>query len=86
MGHCGEFCYALWATVADLVMRYGPLRHIWLYTMGHCGGFCVCAMGHCAESSGSVKICIDFCAMGLSAGFGYALWAIALGLVISYGP
>jgi hypothetical protein len=37
LGHCGEFCYALWAIVADLVMRYGPLRQIWLYVMGHCG-------------------------------------------------
>jgi hypothetical protein len=28
MGHYGEFGYALWATVADLVIRNG-----------HCGGF-----------------------------------------------
>jgi hypothetical protein len=26
MGHCGGFGCALWATAADLVMRYGPLR------------------------------------------------------------
>jgi hypothetical protein len=39
MGHCGEFFYALWATAADLAMRSGPLRRIWLYAMGHCGGF-----------------------------------------------
>ncbi len=34
----------------------------------------------------SVIICIDFCAMAHIAGFGYALWAIAKGLVIRYGP
>jgi hypothetical protein len=28
----------------------------------------------------------NFCAMGHSAGFGYALWAIAQGLVFRYGP
>jgi hypothetical protein len=42
MGHCGKFGYALWAIAANLVVRYGPLRQIWLYAMGHCGGF-VCA-------------------------------------------
>ncbi len=72
MGHCGEFLYALWTTTANLVVRYGPLRRIWFYTMGHCGGL--------------VVICSDFCAMGHSAGFGYALWAVAQGLVICYGP
>ena len=30
---------ALWATAADLAMRYGPLRRIWLTAMGHCSGF-----------------------------------------------
>ncbi len=40
MGHCGEFFYALWATMVNLVMCYGPLRRILLYAMGHCGGFC----------------------------------------------
>jgi hypothetical protein len=39
MGHCGEFFYALWATVVNLVMHYGPLRLILLYAMGHCGEF-----------------------------------------------
>jgi hypothetical protein len=29
----------LWAIVADLDMRYGPLRRIWLHAMGHCGRF-----------------------------------------------
>jgi hypothetical protein len=40
MGHCGKFFYALWATTANLVIRYGPQRRILLYAMGHCGGFC----------------------------------------------
>ncbi len=74
MGHCGGFGYVLWATAADLVIRYGPLRQI-----------CLCAMGHCREWSGTVKICIDFCAIGHGAGFCFALWAIAQGLVIRYG-
>ncbi len=74
MGHCGGFGYALWATTADLVICYGPLRRIWL-----------CAMGQCGEWSRTVKICIDFCAMGHRAGFGYALRAIAQGLVIRDG-
>jgi hypothetical protein len=39
MGHYGEFCYALRATTANLVVLYGPLRRIWLYAMGYCGGF-----------------------------------------------
>jgi hypothetical protein len=39
MGNCGKFGYALWATAANLVVRYGPLWQIWLYTMGHCIGF-----------------------------------------------
>jgi hypothetical protein len=39
MGHCGEFFKPLWATTANLVLRYGPLRQIWFYAMGHCDGF-----------------------------------------------
>jgi hypothetical protein len=74
MGHYGEFGCALWATAADLVIRYGPLWRIWL-----------CAMGYCAEWSHTVKICIDFCAMGHSAGFDYALWAIAQGWLSAMG-
>jgi hypothetical protein len=46
MGHCGEFGYTLWATVADLVMRYGPLRGMKLLVK-ICSDFC--AMGHSAE-------------------------------------
>ncbi len=74
-GHCGKFGNALWATTANLVVHYGPLRQIWL-----------CTMGHYAVGGRSVKICNDFCAMGHSPGFAYVLWAIAQGLVIRYGP
>jgi hypothetical protein len=45
MGHCGKFGYKLWATVADLVMRYGPLHGMRSYsTVKICDNFC--AMGH----------------------------------------
>ncbi len=85
----------LWATAANLVMRYGPLRQIWLCAMGHCGKFgytlwaTAADLGMCYGPIRGMKsyskICDDFCAMGHSAGFGYALWAIAQGLVIRYG-
>jgi hypothetical protein len=39
MGHCGEFCYALWATKPNLVVHYGPLQQICLYNMGHFSRF-----------------------------------------------
>jgi hypothetical protein len=39
MGHFGKFCHALWAIPVNVVMRYEPLRQIWLYAMGHCGRF-----------------------------------------------
>jgi hypothetical protein len=39
MGHFIKIFYALWATMANLVVRNGPLRQIWLNAMGHCGGF-----------------------------------------------
>jgi hypothetical protein len=75
MGHYGKFGCALYATAADLFICNGPLRLIWL-----------CAIGHCAEWSPTVKIYIDFSARGHSRGFGYALWAIARGLVLCYRP
>jgi hypothetical protein len=31
--------YALWATEANFVMRYGSLHQIWLYAMGHYSEF-----------------------------------------------
>jgi hypothetical protein len=58
-GPLRQIGYMLWATAADLVMHYGPLRGMKEYS----------------------KICIDFCAMGNSAGFGYLLWAIGQDLV-----
>ncbi len=39
MGHYGKFFYVLWATLENLVVRYGPLWQIWLHTMGHYGKF-----------------------------------------------
>jgi hypothetical protein len=39
MGHCSKFCYALWATMANLVVRYWLLLRIWLHSMGHCDTF-----------------------------------------------
>jgi hypothetical protein len=39
LGHYGKFGCILWATAENLVMRYGPLRQIWLYTMGNCRKF-----------------------------------------------
>ncbi len=95
IGHYGEFGCALWAIVADLVIRYRPLQQIWL-----------CTMVHCAEWSCTVKICIDFCAIGHSAGFmrygplrrvwlsamghskesGWTLWAVGQDWVMRYRP
>jgi hypothetical protein len=67
--------------------------------IGHCSkfGYTYCTLratasdlviryGHCAVGGRTVKICDDFCAMGHSAGFGHAVWAIVQGLVIRYGP
>ncbi len=39
MSHYCKFGCALWATAADLVIRYGPLRRIWFCAMGHSAGF-----------------------------------------------
>jgi hypothetical protein len=67
MGHCGIFGYTLpvWATAADLVVCYGPLRSMRSYSKN--------------------MLRYDFCAMGHSAGFSYALWVIAHGLVQGCG-
>ncbi len=48
MGHCGEFFYALWATMVNLVVRYGPLQRIWLCA-GPLRWIWLWAMGYCAE-------------------------------------
>jgi hypothetical protein len=77
MGQCGEFGCAHWATAADLVIRYGPRPT---------AADLVIRYGPLREMKPYSKICIGFLAMGHSAGFGYALWAIAYGLVIRYGP
>jgi hypothetical protein len=72
MGHCGEFCYALWATAVNLFVRNGPLRRIWLYAMGHCGGF-----GYklwATARNEAVPVLIS------------SLWAIAQDFVMRYGP
>jgi hypothetical protein len=72
MRHCGKFGCAQWATAANLVIRYGPLRQILL-----------CAMGHFALWA----IAQDLVgAMGHSAGFGYPIWAVAKDFVKRYGP
>jgi hypothetical protein len=39
MGHCGEFCYAQWATAANLVERYGHFAGFGYMLLGHCGLF-----------------------------------------------
>jgi hypothetical protein len=42
MGHCGGFGYTLWATAANLVMRYGPMREMKPYSricIDFCAGF-----------------------------------------------
>jgi hypothetical protein len=43
MGHCGKFGYALWATAANLVIRYGQGfgYALWAIAQG-----LVSAMGH----------------------------------------
>jgi hypothetical protein len=48
MGHYGQFGCAQWATAADLIMRYGPLRGMNPYNK-----ICIvfCAMGHSAGFS-----------------------------------
>ncbi len=74
---------ALWATVANLVMHYGPLQRIWLLATGHCGKFryalwataenlVICHGPLCGMKLHS-KICNNFCAVGNGTGFGYAL-------------
>jgi hypothetical protein len=86
-GQCSNFGDALWAAVANLVMRYGPLRQIWFSAMGHCGEFgdvLWATSANLAVRFGLLwQIC--FCAMGHREGF-CALWAIVQEFVIRYGP
>jgi hypothetical protein len=74
MGHCGEFFYALWATTENLVVRYGPLRRIWLYAMGHCGGF-----GYALWATARNEA-VQYKSVLIS-----ALWVTAQDLVMRYG-
>ncbi len=85
MGHCGEFGYMLWATAANLVIRYGPPRRDWLCVMAT-------ARNEVVQLK-SVTVSILWaiaqdlvCLLGHSAGFCCALWAIAQDLVIRFGP
>ncbi len=75
MGHCGDFFYALWPTTVNLVVRYGPLRRIWLYAMGHCSGF-----GYELWAIAQNKA-VQYKSIVIS-----VLWARAQDLVIRYGP
>jgi hypothetical protein len=75
MGHCGEFFYALWATTANLVVRYGPLRRIWFYAMGHCGGFGYALWATARNEAVQYKYALTS-----------ALWAIAQDSDMRYGP
>jgi hypothetical protein len=74
MGHCGEFFYALWAITVNLVVRYGPLRRIWLYAMGHCGRF-----GYALWATARNEA-VQYKSIVIS-----ALWAIVQDLVMRYG-
>jgi hypothetical protein len=75
MGYYGEFDYALWATVANLVMRYRPLRKILLCALGHCSqnGYALWAIaGNEAVQQKSVTIS--------------ALWGIRQDLILCNRP
>jgi hypothetical protein len=75
MGHCGEFFYALWANMANLVVRYGPLRRIWFCAMGHCDGLGYALWTTVWNEAVQEKYVVTF-----------ALWAIAQNLLMRYGP
>jgi hypothetical protein len=72
MGHCDKFGDTVWATVANLVMRYGPPRGMKpynkIYDYFH-------AVGHCAGFDNVQRAIVQdwLCAMDHSAGFCYAL-------------
>jgi hypothetical protein len=55
---------------------------------GHCSkfGYALWATAVISEWCHTVKTCDNFCGMGYSAGFTYALWAIVQDLVMHYGP
>ncbi len=81
MGHYGQFGCAQWATAADLVIRYGPLRGIkrtvksvLIFVIWPIAQDLVMRMGRVWLSP-----------MGRSEGFGSALWAMAQHLILRYG-
>jgi hypothetical protein len=75
MGHCGEFGCTQWATAANLVLRYGPLRRIWLCAAGLCGRF-----GYRLRATARNK------ALQLKSVTISVLWAITQDLIMRYGP
>jgi hypothetical protein len=75
VGHCDKFGFALWATAAKLVMRYGQLRRSWL-----------CAKDHFGRSGYSLWISVRNEAVLLKSGTISALSAIAKELIMRYGP
>jgi hypothetical protein len=75
LGHCGKFCYALWASRANLVVRYRQLLQNWPYATGHCGGFSY-VLWATARNEAIQKMSVTIS----------ALWAIAQDLVMCYGP
>jgi hypothetical protein len=85
MSYCDEFGYALRATVVYLVIRYGPLHGMQLYSKNICNDFS--AWGHSTGFGCALQAITQYllCAMGRSAGFGYALWVVAKDLVMCYG-
>jgi hypothetical protein len=102
MSHCIEYGDALWATAANLVMRYGSLRQIWLcgkfgYALWATAAGLVLLYGSLRRMNPYSKdlrqfmLCgpkprICLCTLGCIARFCYALWAIADDLVMCFGP
>ncbi len=74
MDHCGEFGYTLWATAANLVMRYGQRQQICFYVVGRCGGFGYMLWATAWNEAIQYKSVTS------------ALWTKAPELVMRYGP
>jgi apolipoprotein N-acyltransferase len=75
-----------------VVMRYGPLRQIWIRTTGHCGEFGSAPGATVTDlvirygPLHGMKQCSKNLYRFLRCGFGYVLWAITQYLVMRYGP
>ncbi len=71
-----------------VLLRYGPLRQIWLCAMGHCSEFgdalWATAANLMMRYGPLLRIWLG--AMGRCGGFGDALWATAANFVMRYGP